>query len=336
VDPLEFFSQRKDLASYAKLIRYAPLYIAGQLELTSRCFQRCPMCSSWKEKTSDVWNLPLLQRLWDDLSSLSFFEHLALTGGDPQAFDLLERVACMPRCFRLQLTTALCKRPEPWYVNCFDQIRISLDSVSPEIYKKVRGVVRDPEEIFGWLGEFSWKPQQISFLLTISTQPSPDLLETISRIMNFALPHEWFRRIIVMCRIPSSSEILGKYARLSSVVLLPEKLSLAEDVAAVRKLAVSPEASQWQCWASIAGFHMKADGSVYPCCLVGGEAIRTAKRFCLGSYAGSDIRSIYEKALRFSSKQCYQSITCQRVCQFKQMALNCLVSQASDYKLSIP
>ena len=88
-------------------------------------------------------------------------------------------------------------------------------------------------------------------------------------------------------------------------------------------------------------FHMKANGEYYPCCLVGGEVLKTYPSMTDGNYFdGYSITEIWERG-RCARPLAYapenQSVVpCCEICQYKQWSLNKAVHEASQKRLAMP
>ncbi len=109
--------------------------------------------------------------------------------------------------------------------------------------------------------------------------------------------------------------------------------SFAEDIIQVRAQCNSPVVDNVHCWASRLGFHIKPNGDIYPCCLVGGEAIEIQKEFLMGNIFKEKLIDIYK---RYQPTRYGMKPICREVCQFKQLQINQAGEYARKIKLAIP
>lgn len=338
-------TDRADLTYYAKLAQHKVGYVAGQLELTSKCEQFCPNCDSWKKHQSgeikDQFTFAQVVKLFAQLNELPTFEHLAITGGDPASHPDLEKILSIPRKFRLQINTALPKpsfRVPPYVWRKADALRVSLDAVNARTYFKMRGVGTDPEDILRYLEEIahpSWATN--TCVAPANVEEMPEIVRRLDRMVckprraNFlaVLDREvdqvFWKRYSFM-----STEL--KLMRASGMVKLES--SVAEDVQELRVWKNSEEALDVRCSVGAISFHIKCNGDVYPCCLVGGEAIVTRPEYRIGNvhsdFSLEEIRKRYRPALH------YKTESCRKVCQWKQCQINRLAHDASKVFMRMP
>jgi len=329
------------LAYYAKVAQHRLGCVAGQLELTSKCMQKCPMCKSWQDsEPSGIFGVAYAAQLWHDLNQRREFEHLSLTGGDPQCYPNLRELALYPRNFRLQISTAMMKKPEPWY-KYFDRVRISLDTLDPVIYEKMRGVQRKPFEVFDWLAEVDI---EFATITTVNEHNVEDLIPMLLEMENQGRRFgERYRKAIFMLELGRElpAEVVGEFFRIGRVA--PNQLNLptsfGESIDKTRKMVNDMEqVGNRRCAVGDISFHIKCNGDVYPCCLIGGEAIETQTDFRLGNYfMARDISRIMNAHRSTEIALFYRwHKVCRDVCQWKQAEINRLAEEAGKTRVSIP
>lgn len=327
---------RPDLLLYAKVAQYGSAFVAGQLELTNKCMQRCPMCKSWQDtEPMGYFGIAHAMRLWQELNNTPSFEHLSLTGGDPQCYTELQQLAELPRKFRLQISTALMKRPEPWYAS-FDRIRISIDALTPELYRKMRGVERSPVEVFEWM-----EPLEVEFatLTTINEHNAKGLDQMLALLHHARQRNPRYRKAIFLLELGRELPewVLQEYQRAGEVAnSLGMETSFGEDILETREIANSHEARGWRCAVGDISFHIKCNGDIYPCCLVGGEAITTQPEFRLGNFMIEQQLQPSRNKYRAKARCLYNEPVCRQVCQWKQLHINKMANEVRDVKISIP
>jgi radical SAM protein with 4Fe4S-binding SPASM domain len=344
---------REDILLYAKLAQRRLGMVAGQVEVTSHCYQRCRACSSWREdrdkSQSGEFTLDQMRNLAMKLRLIRTFEHLTLTGGDPQAWPWLEDFLAwfiqlehdLGVRFRLQVSTALMEaveEPKLWR-KAFSDVRVSFDALDAGVYTACRGVVVDPLEILERLARLDHpsvatlttvhsdnigQVEPILFELKRRTESGLKLRKAIFLLALGTLAGEW------------SQPFLQKWERLGEVARsMPFQTNFCEDPRLVLRAMENPEMERLPCRVGNISFHIKANGDVYPCCLVGGEAIETCPEFALGNLHGEDLVEIMG---RYEVKQHYLNLNapCRKVCQFKQFQVNLAGEMAAKTRLAMP
>ncbi|MFA7257613.1 MAG: radical SAM/SPASM domain-containing protein [Kiritimatiellales bacterium] len=346
------------LKYYAKMAANRQGYVAAQLEVTSSCYQKCPMCTSWKDHASgSIKGMLTLEQAVDihnQLKAMPFFEHLSLTGGDPQAWPHLDAFIAIwvhdGKPYELQITTALIRPPsEIW--SELSTVRISFDGADADTYEAARGVRRqNPVQAIQWL-EVLGIPYSVltclsSHNLENAQSHGRDLLWAIYGNLHANARH--LRKWIVLVELGASVEVsevlMQYYMRFAKEIELhfkelkkqPFEISLAGENLQERNEGIRQAAAkEVRCWAGILGCHIKPNGDVYPCCLVGGEAIATCTGFLLGNVFDIPLQSI-QKAYAENPIYGYRSEVCREVCQFKQLRINQYGEEASRIRLAIP
>lgn len=352
---------RQDLAFYGKLAQHRAGYVAGQVEVTSKCSQMCAMCESWRDDRSgafsSAWSFGQLCGLFDQCAAMPTFEHLTLTGGDPQSWPLLNDALdyysrkLYRRRFELQLNTALVKPltvmdAAMWPV--LRDVRVSLDGVTRETYTKMRGdKVTDPMEVVDrikGLLKFGIRVATNTCVTTRNVHEVQLIIDTLSRCVP-DLRKAMFLAVIGdrdAAKNRDEMEFWRQWDVAAHNALdwaangrLPS-VSFQENPAHVRRfLAENPGATEIGCHTSVLTFHAKCNGDVYPCCLVGGEAIKTHPEMAYGNLWREDLATVHA---RTSAERHYgdPSKPCSRICQWKQLNLNLAGHAATTTRLSMP
>lgn len=365
---------REDLLGYGKMIAAGRGYIAGQIEVTSRCYQSCVGCDSWREDVSGVqrgeWTLSELQEVVIGLVGMPDFEHLTLTGGDPQAWPHLsdflrwwERtVSCVDRRITLGFNTALTRSLSAadlqLWRRVIDDLRISLDGVDEEIYNSIRGV-KIPSGKINKAGAVVYKagtattPDEVLDRMCALEHPGlttnttvfnqnidhvPKILETLLELYGdgrLKIRKAHFLAVIgdrglLADQFWNKWELLRTNAR---GLTLPTNFS--ENPARVREYLVSGSADDVPCYASGVSFHIKANGDVYPCCLVGGEALKTQPDFIIGNAKKQTMRQIHSKIIRSRDYE-NPNKPCRNICQWKQFQINLAGHRMANQVLAMP
>lgn len=366
---------RLDVLSYGKLAANKHGYVAGQVEVTSKCFQHCIACESWRDDKKGVivgeWTLKQLQDFCEWCANFGIFEHLSLTGGDPQAWPFLEEflewfqnwrpmaARSTGSWIRLQLNTALVKpvtNPELWRT-AIDDVRISLDTLNTKIYQQIRGDRQTTPKDILKNADALRHPR-----LAINTTIYPENIGVIRELIDGLADVKKYsglpiRKVMFLAVIgPRRGDLnegyfwqtykeLKAYSQEAQVKEAIET-GFAEDVKEVRDFCKSEEAKSIPCYAGNLSFHAKANGDLYPCCLAGGEAITTYPQLKLGNLwerlteqehpvQTNPLRQLYDK---YQPGKHYgkASMPCSDICQWKQLQVNLAAHLAASTVLSMP
>lgn len=284
------------------------------------------------------------------------FEHLTLTGGEPQDWPWLEQfILDFDRCpggppFALQVSTALCRsvlNPVVWRRAVRD-VRVSLDAVDSMIYEQIRGVRVDPEEILANM--VALNHPRIAIIVTLYPENIRHFSAIYCRLYNLVKDgHCSIRRIMVLpgmglAKANENMEFREKWRELAvsyrAFMNTPDAgaipTSFAEDPFLVRTALTEDTLSKVPCYVGASTFHTKANGDVYPCCLVGGEAVGTHENYRFGNVWQDPAEVIWRvnkvPLLRYADPESY----CAAHCFWKQATLNVEAHKASRYCLSMP
>lgn len=335
---------REDLKFYAKIAQLGLGYVAGQLELTSKCEQFCPNCDSWKShhngSIEGTLEFSEVANIFMQLNDMKTFEHLSLTGGDPLSHPGIKGLLRLPRKFKLQLNTALPKPIDEELQELLrtrvDSLRVSLDGVRPATYAKMRGVPTDPETILSRLEQIAHP-----FWATNTCVADANVHEMLDILMRLEKMKHKPRKAMFLAVLARdvSPEFWTKYRLMANNIRTIDweiETSVAEDVQAVRTFLKGPEAEEIPCYSGNLSFHIKATGEVYPCCLVGGEAIPTIKPMAIGNVKEDFLNVIQERYASDVPKHYAGKTPCRSVCQWKQLTINRLAHAASKTGLRMP
>jgi len=348
-----------ELLAYAKLALHRRGYVSAQIELTSRCFQRCLSCFAKDADNKADWSLSDAKRLFNELATLPSFEHLTLTGGDPQAYAYLEDLlyhwdVVLGRPFRISMSTALMVIPSPLTAR-LGMVRLSLDALSPEVYKLCRGVERDPKELVNLLVGIGCP---CSALTCLSINNLDEMLPLADYLVDQALRNPRFKNFKRWSVVPmlgatdeETEKLMEVYHSLECHMIkvrsiypsLPFVSALGtnrlKDFYHHRKYA--KDYPKIPCWSSYISCHIKADMKVYPCCLIGGEATAFSKGAVIGDLAVESLTNVYTRWTnsaieRHPQMSMHDCARCREVCQIKQHSFNEEAEGVSNYLLSMP
>lgn len=336
---------RDDIMLYGKLAQQQLGYVAGQVEVTSKCFQHCKYCLSWVDKSYGEFTLQQLQNFVDDLcTKFTMFEHLTLTGGDPQAWPHLDKflewwkLPGILETVDLQVSTALArdiKNPELWRTAIKD-LRVSIDASSDKMYQRIRGNTENTcNTILARLATL--RHLNLAIITTVYPDNIGELMSLLSSLDNLYRKGLPMRKIIVMVGIgvKLDKEFWQSWRQAKQWAEFSMKVStsFADDIIQVRAQCNSPVTDNVHCWASKLGFHIKPNGDVYPCCLIGGEAIEVQKEFLMGNIFEQELIDIYNS---YTPTRYEMKPICREICQFKQLQINLAGEYARKIKLAIP
>jgi len=337
---------RNDLKYYGKIASDKLGYVAGQIEVTTKCFQHCRGCSSWHDSLQE-FSLQKIKKVYLDLCEFKTFEHLTLTGGDPQAWtflnEFLEWHLKQNKKPKLQISTAMTQNISEisLWQHAIDDVRVSLDAYSGSMYHYIRG---DKENSPSKIIDKCWELRHpnLAFIITVYPENQCELCDLVILLNEHAKKGLSIRKIIIMAAIGEKSgkqerDFWNKWEHDKCAIMhnddyiIPTNFS--DDIQKVRHFCNLEEAKNVRCWSGRIGFHIKADGALYPCCLVGGEALKTNKAFCIGNVFEKSLQELYDK---YIPTFFYQTEICRKICQYKQLQINLIGEQASKICLSMP
>ena len=349
----EAVDSRDDLKFYAKAAIRPSFYIAGQVELTTACHSNCTFCA----KASKVkrWPTPMpyemMCRLYIELYQNPWFENLTLTGGDPQAWPHLDRFLKYVVSFHkhmqsrrkiLNINTTLQKpiseEQAKLWADSLNSVRVSLDGTDSDILQKTRGVRYQFDAIAASMHRLHNAGVSVSTNTCVSELNIDHILDMLS---DFRYHIPFIRKAMFLPYLGCSETLNEKWRKVikmaeSYALKPPFPTSLAENPVYVRDAINLGLLDKIPCWASRIGFHMKPDGSVYRCCLTGGEAVEADDSYKVGTYDDvCTMESIYEN-LGDIPPCLYNTARCIEICQFKQTALNMLCNKAFRVEMRLP
>ena len=339
---------RPDILMYAKMAQRGLGYVAGQVELTSYCEQRCIACESWREhvknETHGALSFETIKYLVNQLNEMSTFEHLSMTGGEPilwkdsmlpeMDFDkLLLALKIQGIRFTLQVNTALVRTADfQIWRDVLSRVRVSLDGIKKETYKRMRGVEQDPEVIIQRMEELAHPG--LAVMVCVAKENIKEVPEIIRRLNAMNNPPRKAMFLAVLGR-QLNPEFWEEYRTLKLISSSRMATSFSEDVSYVREFCNSEEAEKLPCYAGKISFHIKCNGDLHECCLAGGgEAIKSRKEMAIGNvYRQSliEIQNLYQPKFHYK-----KGGVCSEVCQFKQLYMNRIAHEASKTILTMP
>lgn len=336
---------RLDMLQYAKFAQHGVGYVAGQVELTSDCSQHCAFCDSWRQhqkgKIKGTLSFFQILTLVHQLNCMPTFEHLSFTGGDPQDwvdpsgalhFEELMAILLKHANFSLQVNTALIKpihNMQLW--NRISRIRVSLDGVTPRTYCKTRGDSNtSPEDVLQRISDLAHPGLATNTCVShLNIHEVPLIIE---RLNHLPTPPRKAMFLAVLGR-ENPPEFWKEFNKLKHIPSPFVQTSFAEDISSVRALCNSEDALGVRCRVGKITFHIKCNGDVYPCCLIGGEAVETIQKFRMGNILEESLEIIRG---RYTSPRYYTTRYCREVCQWKQTQMNFLAHEAEKTKLTMP
>ena len=330
---------RKDLVLYGKLLQRRLGPIAGQVEVTADCSQKCIFCHSRADAKKFGYRQLSLAQGWHLIRVLSespVFENLTLTGGDPQCWPELDgflRYYIEKKCsFQLQINTALALPFEQsLWTKTFSSVRVSIDALTLAGYKKTRGVELDPLQIIERMRELG--VERCSVIFTASLLNIAELIP----LARFLRDNCQVRKLMVLPAIGvEHSEEFWRLWEFSRRELADRRNFVAgftsmSESSSILKRDFDPTV---RCWAGVCGFHIKPNGDVYPCCLVGGEAASTDVRFRTTNISEDFLATCQDWMLGYFYAD--PKLPCRRICQFKQYQLNLAAEFACRTILRMP
>ena len=341
---------KKDFAYYAKIASNKLGWVAGQVELTSQCFQHCRGCLSC-QKPIGTMCVDMLMNLHRQLRLFSTFEHLTLTGGDPQAWpplnEFLKWHITQQSKFKLQINTAMTRDVEDSNLWCtaINDIKVSMDACTEKTFRLIRGDKENtPETIIDRCWQL--KHPRLAFNITVYPENMDELCKLVCWLnaqYKLGLP---IRKIMITAGIGGKKGLQDEHfweawQNSKKCILADSNITVQtsfhefsdEDEWLVRKICNAPETQSVRCWASLLGFHIKPNGDLYPCCIVGGEVAETLEEFKVGNISEQSLQSLHRKC---EPELHYEKAVCRENCMYKQLQINTITEEASKVVLSLP
>ena len=337
------------LLTYMKLTARPGSLISGQIELTSLCDQACPGC--WKKREFNRPQVLPLEIVQGVLTYLGMrgLETVTLSGGEPLAWphltDLLQWFqrcrgvgVALPKVF---ISTAFV-HPLPQDIRDLlcsqvSRIRVSLDALSPEVYTAMRGDKQHtPERVLGDLAILNHPG--LGTLTVICPTNLGEMLPLARRLSGFSQFHPlrkvWFLK--QMDQGVNSPEFERAWTetvnQIRQIPGLPTNLNGLDTF--YQEIHFDAFKSL-PCRVGRFSFHLKANGDWYPCCLAGGEALKTRSALRVGNILEEDLKTVILRAHQ-PVWRVYDALGCQEICLKKQFTYNRLAEEAKNVSVNMP
>lgn len=345
---------KNSFAYYAKIATNQLGWVGGQIEVTTKCFQRCRGCVSWAQEKVE-WSLGQLINVYQQLDNIVTFEHLTLTGGDPQSWEplddfiqwRLQTYGINPK-IKLQINTAMTqdiKDMALWRIGVND-FKVSMDACTESTFKRIRGDnKRTPQGIMNRC--IILKHESLAFNVTVYPENQSELVQLIQWVNDHYQAGMPIRKIMITAGIGDlkglqNESFWNKWRNDKQTILQQSNITVPtsfheefdEDGEMVRQVCNQKKLDTVHCWASIIGFHIKADGALYPCCIAGGEVSATEKEYEIGNVKIDTLQYLYngiKPTLRYKTKK-----YCRENCMYKQLQINIISEQANKITLALP
>lgn len=337
---------------YAKIAIRRLGWVAGQLELTTKCFQHCRGCMS-HEQSPQEFSLMNLVKVYNQLAAIPTFEHLTLTGGDPQAWLPLDAFLKIHlhnsnTKMALQLNCALTQpiKDATLWCEAVTDFKISLDGCTVKTYQRIRGDKSMTPRI---VMDRCWELDSpgIAFNITVYPENLFELYDLVRYIDSHHQQGMPMRKVMITAGIgdrrgTQGMEFHNEWLRQKQLILADETICVHtsfhelwdEDELLVRDVCEKSEMRFVRCWAGMLGFHIKPDGTLYPCCIVGGEVSETIQKFKIGNVHAETLKELYEKCKPHTRYK--DESVCRNNCMYKQLQINMITQQASKITLALP
>jgi MoaA/NifB/PqqE/SkfB family radical SAM enzyme len=315
------------------------------------------MCDSWRDDITGAargeFTGEELVKVCDGLAHYPSFKHLSLTGGDPQRWGGLDGFLnqySMRRSeerwdFNLQINTALTQdltdQQKFLWRQTLSDVRISLDAAVVKTYQRIRGdKFNTPADIVTRIKKLAHPRTHV--LMCVS---DANIDEVGALIDLLTCVSDYVRKVsflpVIGPRGRRGEEFWEQYLQLAALwrgeQVVPFETSFADSVPATRAFLLTPEAESVECHTGQSTFHIKADGYWYPCCLVGGEALKTYRSMRKGNVKHEPVDAIVSRLQATGPEKHYcGDKPCREICQYKQLAINVAGTDAAKTNLTMP
>lgn len=239
------------------------------VELTDRCLNSCIMCDHWKRRKKTKINLDNLIMFISEMKGL---ESICFTGGDPFCYPGLNDLMlwCQKNDVSYGIVTA--GVPEQGFGDKHDQVdlqslvkadwvRVSLDAVDNELYDKVRGGDISFSEVDMCVKKMARTGVNIQFGVTLHKLNHHKMDQVID------YTKQWGSRTDVRQVYDHKSKLQLRNQDENTFLALRKWYSFNYTPATFEPVNADGE----YCWASRYQWFIRANGDIFPCCILAGD-----------------------------------------------------------------
>lgn len=276
--------------SFTKYFRNFPVSL--HVEITDRCFNQCPMCGHWKRDTKADLELDRF-RDYVVYGKNNGLESVCLSGGDPLALENINTVMRFLSGFVAFGVVTAGYVPDHVSMDLLRKaqwVRVSLDAIEEETYNKVRGGVIYAFEVKNSIEKMLKAGVNVELGVTVHKLNVDEIVSIFAYAKRVGIKKISARTV---------------YSHSSGLALNQGELRTA--ASACRNYGVrfthsfTPKPAK-RCWASNYQHFIRANGDVYPCCILAGDTESAPKfdvKFGNIDYSRYDI--IQSAAMKFAA-----------------------------------
>jgi radical SAM protein with 4Fe4S-binding SPASM domain len=284
-------------------IRLTPISI--QAALTDSCFNRCIGCGhpNRDQKKMDVgkW-LGFLESLPNKPESICY------SGGDPMAYPDFNKVMEWhidnDVAFGCTITGYVPTSIDIKLLKMAEWIRVSLDSINPEVYAKIRG--KTPlSKVLHCIDDMLEAGVNVQLGITISDYNKDEL-----------------PKIIKWANAKGITNVDSRYMYPDSMQDTNHKDKTERDVLPFK-----------HCSAVFYQLYVDSDGTVYPCCVTAGDTRSSPQTIGLGNIFENTWLQIWDKVTKYSEREfCDLPKICQTCCVKRLSEINNVCDSIANEK----
>jgi MoaA/NifB/PqqE/SkfB family radical SAM enzyme len=287
-----------------------------QLETLSGCACKCVMCKQWEDRIQYTMENDQLTKFLNDYKRLGGLQ-VNLTGGDPLYHKDFVKTFSQDFGLRFDVTTTLITYDRE-KLNLLNKFKLLIVSISgaESMYEKVHGInayeLVKKNLIYIRKKGINFKTNTVLNKVNLENL---DWVEPFIELMNLLQP-----KFVTLIQNLFDE---GSFSNINEVVKMFKdkalfKFSNASMGDRNKNRKKEPTAKKYKCIIPYLHWHVKANGDVYPCCIMGGEVGQNLNSdFCFGNIFKDKLEDIYKYGVNFVEKlgpSIYDDGFCKKMC----------------------
>lgn len=274
-------SRKEKILKYVNSAKWSNLDspISLHIETTDDCFNRCVMCGHWKRKNKTSLDVNFLENFLVYLRA-NGLETVCFSGGDPLKYEHFNRIAdfCSHIKIDYGIVTAghIPSHIDDDVLKNARWIRVSLDSIKEDKYKEIRGGQISAYAVRLGIFKMFDIGANVELGITIHSKNHEEVIDVYRWARNYGIKNISARTIYSHSSNPL--QLKKDDIRKRRVEAKQYKVNFTGDF--------NPSYTK-NCWASQYQLFLRANGEVYPCCIIAGDTEKSEK-------ISASLGSIYE------------------------------------------
>ena len=256
------------------------------VSLTDTCFNQCSMCSHWKREVFNNLDIDTLLAFLS-FGKISRLETVCYTGGDPLAYnpENLNRLHIWHEENKIDygiVTAGYLPQSSSSFIADASFIRVSLDTVDEEAYRKIRGGGISLSFVLSSMKKMCKMSSNVELGITLQRSNQYNLKE----VFDFAIANKikevrcWLVRGYDLSLFPNDDESLG--STLMQYVDKFEDHGISHNLYNAYDDLMFGEGRDLDfnsCYACLYQLYIEASGDIFACCIVAGDTDTSPHRY---------------------------------------------------------